>query len=84
MRNAFVRAVTCLVIGGSVLCLIGACAPYDEHTLYAQEDRLNQAKDTYAATKQRCEQLGGSMTLRAERFREPGYHDYRLAKCVKR
>ena len=29
-------------------------------------------------------QLGGSMIMRTQRLQEPGYHEYRMAKCARR
>jgi hypothetical protein len=52
--------------------------------MYEQADRLNLAKEQYVVRKERCEQLGGSMVLRAQRLQEPGYHEYSMAKCAKR
>jgi len=80
MRTAVVR----LVLGASVLGLTVACAPYTEQEMYEQADRLNLAKEQYVVKKERCEQLGGSMVLRAQRLQEPGYHEYSMAKCAKR
>jgi len=80
MRTAVVR----LVLGASVLGLTVACAPYTEQEMYEQADRLNLAKEQYVVRKERCEQLGGSMILRAQRLQEPGYHEYSMAKCAKR
>lgn len=80
MRTAVVR----LVMGASVLGLAVACAPYTEQEMYEQADRLNLAKEQYVVRKERCEQLGGSMVLRAQRLQEPGYHEYSMAKCAKR
>ncbi len=80
MRTAVVR----LVLGASVLGLTVACAPYTEQEMYEQADRLNLAKEQYVVRKERCEQLGGAMVLRAQRLQEPGYHEYSMAKCAKR
>jgi hypothetical protein len=80
MRVAIVRMVT----GAFVAYLALACAPYSAQQVYEYEDRLNQARDQYVANKERCEQHGGSMIMRAQRLEKPGYHDYRLARCVRR
>ncbi len=80
MRVAIVKAI----LGASAMGLAWGCAPYSEQEEYQHADRLNQAKEQYVVNKERCEQLGGAMVLRAQRLGEPGYHDYSLAKCVKR
>ncbi len=80
MRTAVVR----LLLGASVMSLALACAPYTEKELYEQADRLNLAREQYVVKKARCEQLGGSMVMRAQRLQEPGYHEYRMAKCATR
>jgi len=80
MRFAIVR----VILGASVVCLAWGCAPYTEQQRYEHADRLNQARDQYVVNKERCEQFGGSMIMRAQRLEEPGYHEYRMAKCVRR
>ena len=80
MRTAVVR----LILGASVLGLSVACAPYTEQELYEHADRLTLAREQYVVEKERCEQLGGSMIMRTQRLQEPGYHEYRMAKCARR
>ncbi len=80
MRVAVVRAI----LGASAMGLAWGCAPYSEQEEYEHADRLNQAKEQYVVKKERCEQLGGSMLMRAQRLAEPGYHEYSMARCVKR
>ena len=77
-------AVVKVILGASVACMALGCAPYTEQEKYEQADRLNQAKEQYVVNKEHCEQLGGSMLMATQRLAEPGYHDYSLAKCVKR
>ncbi len=55
-----------------------------EQELYKQADRLTLAREQYVVKKERCEQLGGSMIMRTQRLQEPGYHEYRMAKCATR
>ena len=80
MRVAVVR----VILGASAMGLAWGCAPYTEQEEYEQAERLNLAREQYVVNKQHCEQLGGSMLLQAQRLAEPGYHDYSMAKCVKR
>ncbi len=80
MRTAIVR----LAVGASVMGLALGCAPYTVQEQYEQADRLNLAREQYVVEKERCEQLGGSMVMRAQRLQEPGYHEYSMAKCAKR
>ncbi len=80
MRTAVVR----LILGASVLGLSVACAPYTEQELYERADRLTLAREHYVVEKARCEQLVGSMIMRTQRLQEPGYHEYRMAKCARR
>jgi len=80
MRVAVVKAI----LGASAVGMAWGCASYTEQEKYEQADRLNQAKEQYVVNKDRCEQLGGSMVMAAQRLTEPGYHEYSLAKCIKR
>ena len=77
-------AVVKVILGASAMSLAWGCAPYSEQEEYEHADRLNLAKEQYVVNKQHCEQMGGSMVMRAQRLAEPGYHEYSLAKCVKR
>ena len=80
MRVAVVRAI----LGVSAMGLACGCAPYSEQEEYERADRLIQAREQYVVNKERCEQHGGAMIMQAQRLAEPGYHEYSLAKCVKR
>jgi hypothetical protein len=79
MRVAIVRVIE----GAAVLGLACGCAPHSEAEKYQRADRLNQAKEQFVAKKEQCEHHGGNMILRSQRLQEPGYYDYRLAKCEK-
>jgi len=56
------------------------------HTAHrtARAERLTLAKEEYQAREERCESLGGAMTMRTRPLEKPGYLDYRSANCVRR
>lgn len=80
MRTAIVRG--CL--GPLIVGLLWGCTPLTEQQLYERAERLNLAKEEYQARENRCEQLGGAMTMRTRPLEKPGYLDYRSASCVRR
>jgi len=80
MRGAIVR----VCLGAAVMGLSWGCAPLTEQQLYDRAERLTLAKEEYQAREERCESLGGAMTMRTRPLEKPGYLDYRSANCVRR
>jgi len=80
MRIAIVRGCLGSVFAG----LVWGCTPLTEQQLYERAERLTLAKEEYQARENRCESLGGAMTMRTRPLEKPGYLDYRSASCVRR
>jgi len=80
MRSAIVRVCSGAVFVG----VAWGCTPLTEQQLYDRAERLTLAQEEYQARENRCEDLGGAMSMRTRPLEKPGYLDYRSATCVRR
>lgn len=80
MRQAVVQACVAVSMAG----VLWGCAPLTEQERYERAELLNQAREEYQRREKACENSGGAMQMRAHTLLDPGYLDYRSARCVRR